>query len=220
MKIKYFKIICLIIFTLAANSGFTKPKRPPLRSWKKPSYSTKAKTSYKSTTVEDLNPSNTKKTSINSKSSTSEKIKILLSVLKKDPANPSINNRLGYLYYSTKKYKQAEYYYKKGIAYNAKNIQARLGLYLLATANKDYNKAAAYCREVRRIDNLNYYGNLYYTYARMAQYKYKSAETTCKKMLTVYPCDTTFLRLLKLNYTYQKQTSKAQQIQTKLDILK
>jgi len=219
MKTKYFKIICLILFILTANSGFTKPKRPPLRSWKKPSYST-AKTSYKSTTVEDLNPGNTKTTSISSKSSTTEKIKILLSVLKKDPANPSINNRLGYLYYSTKKYKQAEYYYKKGIAYNAKNIQARLGLYNINMLNKNYAKAIAYCREVRRIDNLNYHGNLYLIYARMAQKNYKSAAATCKKMLSVYPSDKTFLGLLKLNYTYQKQTSKAQQIQTKLDILR
>jgi len=62
-----------------------------------------------------------------------------------------------------------------------------LGLYLLSMANKDYSKAATYCREVRSIDNLNYYGNLYLVYSRMAQYKYKKAE--------LYPCNTTFLNL-------------------------
>jgi len=147
----------------------------------------------------------------------SKKITILL---KKEQNSAMINNRLGYLYYAIGKYRNSEFHYKKAIQYNSKNIEARLGLYLLSMANKDYSKAAAYCREVRSIDNLNYYGNLYYTYARMAQYKYQSAETTCKKMLTVYPCDTTFLRLLKLNYTYQKQTKKAQKVQSDIELLR
>lgn len=131
-----------------------------------------------------------------------------------------INNRLGYLYYAIGKYKNSEYHYKQAVSYHTKNIEARLGLYLLSMANKDYDKAAAYCREVRSIDNLNYYGNLYLTYARMAQYKYSKAEATCRKMLTFYPCDITFLRLLKLNYTYQRQTKRAQQVQTDIDMLR
>jgi hypothetical protein len=53
----------------------------------------------------------------------------------------------------------------------------------------------------------------------MAQYKYQKAEIVCKKMLNAYPCDTTFLRLLKLNYTYQKQTKKAQQVQAQIELL-
>ena len=150
----------------------------------------------------------------------SKRITELLTLYKKNPRDAMLNNRLGYLYYAIGKYKNSEYHYKQSILYNKRNIEARLGLYLLSTANKDYSQAAAYCREVRSIDNLNYYGNLYLIYAKMAQYKYKSAETICKKMLNAYPCDTTFLRLLKLNYTYQKQTAKAQQVQEKIDILK
>jgi len=150
----------------------------------------------------------------------SQRITKLLELYKKNPKDVTLNNRLGYLYYIIGKYKNSEYHYKQAILYNPKNIEARLGLYLISSANKDYVQAAAYCREVKSIDNYNYYGNLYFVYAKMAQYKYKSAETVCKKMLTVYPSDITFLRLLKLNYTYQKQNLKARQIQEKIDILK
>ena len=37
---------------------------------------------------------------------------------------------------------------------------------------------------------------------------------------TFDPCNTAFLQLLIFNYTYQKQTAKAQQVQEKIDILK
>ncbi len=150
----------------------------------------------------------------------SKRITELLEQYKKTPKNIILNNRLGYLYYAIGKYKNSEYHYKQAILYNPRNIEARLGLYLISTSNKDYVQAAAYCREVKSIDNLNYYGNLYFVYAKMAQYKYKSAETVCKKMLSVYPCDITFLRLLKLTYTYQKKPLKARQIQESIDILK
>ena len=154
------------------------------------------------------------------KSANSKRITVLLRLYKKSPRDAMINNRLGYLYYVIGKYKNSEYHYEQSALYNKKNIEARLGLYLLSMANKDYAKAVAYCREVRSIDNLNYYGNLYLVYSRMAQYKYKKAETICKKMLTVYPCDITFLRLLRLNYTYQKQIKQAQQIQTYIEMLR
>jgi len=172
-----------------------------------------------------VNGASTRSTSSNDAKSNLEKIKKYNSkriavLLKKEPKSAMLHNRLGYLYYAIGKYKNSEYHYKQAIIYNKKNIEARLGLYLLSTANKDYAKAVAYCREVRSIDNLNYYGNLYLTYARMAQYKYKKAELTCKKMLSIYPCDTTFLRLLRLNYIYQKQTKKAQQVQTNLQMLR
>ena len=171
-----------------------------------------------------VNAAGTRSTS-NSAKSNLEKIKKnnskrITVLLKKEPKNAMIHNRIAYLYYAIGKYRNSEYHYKKAISFNRKNIEARLGLYLLSTANKDYKQAAAYCREIISIDALNYYGNLYLSYAYMAQYKYKRAEIVCRKMLTSYPCDVTFLRLLKLNYTYQKQTEKARQVQTEIEILR
>ncbi len=198
MKRKYVQIACLILFASAVTVN---GKISRLR------FKTKKYKSIKSSSTETT-------------SYTSAKITSLLALNKKNPGSPLINNRLGYLYYSIGKYKNAEYHYKRAIIYNAKNIEARLGLYLLSMANKNYAKAEAYCRKVRSIDNLNYYGNLYLVYARMAQYKYKKAESVCKKMLAAYPCDTTFIGLLKLNYSYQKQTGKARKMQTYLDMLK
>lgn len=149
-----------------------------------------------------------------------KRISELLEMYKNNPQDTVLNNRLGYLYYAIGKYKNSEYHYKQAILCNPKNIEARLGLYLISSANRDYTQAAAYCREIKSIDNMNYYGNLYFVYAKMAQYQYKSAETVCRKMLTVYPCDITFLNLLKLNYTYQKQTLKARQVQENINILR
>jgi tetratricopeptide (TPR) repeat protein len=87
-------------------------------------------------------------------------------------------------------------------------------------ASKEYAKAEEYCRAVKNIDNLNYYGNLYLVYAQMAQQKYQKAEIICRKMLFAYPCNITFLYLLKLNYTYQNQTKNAEQVQKDIDLLK
>jgi tetratricopeptide (TPR) repeat protein len=206
MKNKSLKVVFLIVFAVAVISGI---------GWQR-----RTKSKHRISPSSSSNSSTTKASSISSTSSTYTKINFLLASLKKDPTSALINNRLAYLYYSTKKYKQAEYYYKKSIVANSKNIEARLGLYNICMINKKYSQAATYCREVRSIDNLNYYGNLYHAYARMAQYNYKSAEATCKKMLKVYPCDKTFLGLLKLNYYYQKQTNNAKQIQTYLDMLR
>jgi len=151
------------------------------------------------------------------KKNNSKRIAILL---KKEPKTAMLHNRIAYLYYTLGKYKNSEYHYKQAIQYNSRNIEARLGLYLISSANKDYAQAVTYCREIKSIDNLNYYGNLYFIYAKMAQHKYKSAAIACRKMLTAYPCDITFLRLLKLNYTYQKQALKAKQVQADIDILR
>ena len=206
MKKKCLRTARLVVFAIAVVSGIGWQSRS--KHWR----------GSKSTST---NSSRTTKTiTITSQLSNSAKIKALLNLLKKDPSSSLICNRLAYLYYSEKKYTNAEYYYKKAITYNSRNIEARLGLYLVNMVKKNYAQAATYCRQVKSIDNLNYYGNLYHAYARMAQYSYKSAEQTCKKMLAVYPTDKTFLRLLKLNYYYQKQTNKAKQIQTYLDMLR
>lgn len=206
MKKKSLRVVFLIVFAVVIISGIGWTRRTKSKHRVSPSASSKSIT--------------TNVSSISNTSSTSTKINFLLALLKKDPTSALINNRLAYLYYSTKKYKQAKYYYKKSIASNSKNIEARLGLYNICMISKNYSQAATYCREVRSIDNLNYYGNLYHAYARMAQYNYKSAEATCKKMLKVYPCDKTFLGLLKLNYYYQKETNNAKQIQIYLNMLR
>ena len=194
MKSKFAKIVCVIMFAAAL---------------------TVSGESSRSTST-----SGTKSAAEKIRAANSKKITAMLRLYKKSPRDAMINNRLGYLYYAIGKYKNSEYHYKQAALYNTKNIEARLGLYLLSMANKDYDKAVAYCREVRSIDNLNYYGNLYLVYSRMAQYKYKKAEIVCKKMLAIYPCNTTFLRLLRLNYLYQKQTSKAQQVQADIEMLR
>jgi tetratricopeptide (TPR) repeat protein len=206
MKKQYLKIICLILFATTLNisgknsrSGFYRPKS--FRS--KPSTST-------------ISRSN----SVKSTNGDSKEITTLLNLRKKNPTSSIINDRLGWLYYSIGKYSSAEYYYKKSLKYNETNIEARLGLYFTSMATKNYKKAESYCRQVIKIDKLNYYGNLYLVYSQMAQVKYKHAEMVCKKMLAVYPCDTTFMGLLKSNYTYQKQTKKAQKMQNYLDLLK
>lgn len=190
---KYFKIPCVILFTAVLSVHGANSR------------SSSTSTKSAAAKVQEYN---------------SKRITELLVLYQKNPKDVTLNNRLGYLYYAIGKYKNSEYHYKQAILYNPKNIEARLGLYLISSVEKDYAQAAAYCREIKSIDNLNYYGNLYFVYAKMAQYNYKSAETVCKKMLAVYPSDITFLRLLKLSYTYQKQTLKARQVQENIDILK
>jgi tetratricopeptide (TPR) repeat protein len=150
----------------------------------------------------------------------SEKITKLLNAHEKTPEDTVINNRLGYLYYLIGKYKNSEYHYKKAITSNPQNIESRLGLYLLSMADKDYQTAELYCRQINDIDRFNYYGNLYFVNALASQGKYNKAVIICNKMLNLYPCDLVFLRLLKNIYTYQKDTKKAEEVQARLDLLK
>jgi tetratricopeptide (TPR) repeat protein len=153
-------------------------------------------------------------------SSDSEKITKLLNAHEKAPQNVMINNRLGYLYYLIGKYKNSEYHYKKAISDNPGNIEARLGLYLLSIADKDYEAAEQYCRQISDIDRFNYYGNLYFVNVLNMQGKYSKAAVICNKMLNIYPCNITFLKLLKNTYTYSKESEKAAEVQVRLDLLK
>ncbi len=114
MKKKCLRTARLVVFAIAVVSGIGWQSRS--KHWR----------GSKSTST---NSSRTTKTiTITSQLSNSAKIKALLNLLKKDPSSSLICNRLAYLYYSEKKYTNAEYYYKKAITYNSRNIEARLGL--------------------------------------------------------------------------------------------
>lgn len=193
MDSKFLKISCILLFAaaIAVNGNNTRSSSGSTRS-------------------------NAEKVQLNAE----KKITDLLLLNQKEPGNALVNNRLGYLYYSLGKYKNSEYHYKQALICNSKNVEARLGLYLVNMAGKEYAKAEAYCNQVISIDNLNYFGNLYLVYARMAQGKYRKAEIVCRKMLSAYPCNLTFLYLLKSNYNYQNLTKNAEQVQKEIDLLK
>jgi Tfp pilus assembly protein PilF len=124
MKKNCLRTACLVVFAIAVVSGIGWQSRS--KHWRG------------SKSTNGLSAANSLNSSMTSQLSNSAKIKALLSLLKKDPSSALICNRLAYLYYSEKKYTSAEYYYKKAITYNSRNIEARLGLYLVNMVKKNY----------------------------------------------------------------------------------
>jgi tetratricopeptide (TPR) repeat protein len=123
------------------------------------------------------------------------------------------NIRLGYLYYSIKKYANADFHYQNAGKIKPKSIEPLLGLYYVNIALKQYKKAETCCKNIIRIDSCNYFGTLYFIYAQMGQKKYMIAKKYALKMLQIYPADVTLLYTLKNIYTALQLPEEAKKIQ-------
>lgn len=99
------------------------------------------------------------------------------------------NFRLGWLYYSLKKYAESMDYYQKAITLKKFSVEARLGYVLPATANKQYNNAYEKYEEILKIDpynsTANYWVGMNYYYIK----KYDVAAKYFELVVNMYPFD-------------------------------
>ena len=133
-----------------------------------------------------------------------EAIKVLIPLYEKYTKGYTLNLRLGYLFFLSKKYKNAEIYYKKALLVLPSSVEAQLGLIKIKLMLKEYEdvQILAYC--ILKVDYYNYYGNLYAIESLIAQKKYDTALEIINKMLALYPTDVAFLEKRVIVYKHTK----------------
>ncbi|WP_299494028.1 hypothetical protein [uncultured Shewanella sp.] len=146
-------------------------------------------------------------------------INSLVSVYKKEPKDYILNLRLGYLYYLQGSFSNAKFHYlaAKKILPNA--LSPQLGMMRISNVKEKFDDTEALGYEVIKKDFYNYYANLYLSYALRKNKKYNAAAEIDKKMLDVYPDDTTFLLEYGLLKFQQKDYSKTREILSLLLVL-
>lgn len=120
-------------------------------------------------------------------------IKALSAVYNEYPDGYTINLRLGWLYYLSKRYANSIFHYEKAIKINPYSIEAKLGYTLPLLAQERFSDVEKVCYQILYTDFYNYYGNLRLSYVLRMQKKYDLAEKVSKKMLYIYPTDINFL---------------------------
>ena len=100
-----------------------------------------------------------------------------------------LNERLGWLYYLSGRYDDAQRYYQEAVKARPQAIEAKLGCLLPMLAGERYREAEAIARDVLTVDPWSYYGNLRLAVALRGQKKVAEAMQVVQRMLVVYPAD-------------------------------
>lgn len=140
-----------------------------------------------------------------------EAIKVLIPLYKKYPNGYTLNLRIGWLSYVSKKYKDAQSYYEKASLASPYALDPKLGLIRIFLDTQSYQKAEISASELLKIDYYNYYANLYIIKALNAQKKYEEALGVVQKMLSLYPTNISYLEQLAVVYK-QMQSPYLQQV--------
>ena len=106
--------------------------------------------------------------------------------------------RLGWLYYQSGRYANAESSYLKTLAGAAPAVEAQLGYLLVLMSQGRYEEVEARGKRILEQDRWNYYANLRVAKALRAQKKLAVAEKQVLQMLILYPTDVSFLTELAL----------------------
>ncbi|MDA0837721.1 MAG: tetratricopeptide repeat protein [Planctomycetota bacterium] len=106
--------------------------------------------------------------------------------------------RLGWLYYQSGRYANAESNYLKAVAAAPSAIEAQLGYLLVLMAQGRYEEVEERGKRILDHDQWNYYANLRVARALLAQKKRAAAEKQVLQMLLLYPTDVSSLTELAL----------------------
>ncbi len=131
-----------------------------------------------------------------------EAIKVLSPIYSKYPKGYTINLRLGWLFYLSKKYADAIKHYNQASFANQFSIDPKLGLMRIYYDQSNYEKVEILAYDVLKTDYYNFYANLYALKALIAQKKYHLALQIAQKMLYLYPTNIDFLEQLVLIYPH------------------
>ncbi|MFT5128399.1 MAG: tetratricopeptide (TPR) repeat protein [Rhodothermales bacterium] len=120
-------------------------------------------------------------------------IKALQPAFRAFPQGYTLNLRLGWLYYLSGKYANAEQHYLTAVKVAPNSIEAKLGYSLPLLVQERYEDVEAVARQVLRVDLSNYFANLRLVVALRGQGKADTAEKVADAMLTLYPTDVALL---------------------------
>lgn len=130
----------------------------------------------------------------------SEAIKALAPLYQKLASDYTLNLRLGWLFFQSKKYQDSLSYYQKASLISPYAINPRLGIIRIYLRTESYQKAESTAQKLLKTDYYNYYANLYITRALIAQKKFDAALSVVQKMLALYPASIPYLEALAQIY--------------------
>ncbi|WP_298770929.1 tetratricopeptide repeat protein [uncultured Shewanella sp.] len=146
-------------------------------------------------------------------------INSLIGLYKKTPKDYILNLRLGYLYYLQGSFSNAKFHYLAAKKISPNALSPQLGMMRISNVKENFDDAELLGYKVIKKDFYNYYANLYLSYALRKNKKYDNAAEIDKKMLDVYPDDTTFLLEYGLLKFQQKDYAKTKEILSLLLVL-
>ncbi len=145
-------------------------------------------------------------------------IKVLIPLYKKYPNDYTLNLRLGWLFFLSKKYNNAISHYQKALIAAPYSMEANIGLIRSYLASEDYSSAIRIGNVILKTDYYNFYGNYYLTLALKAKGNYSEAKKIINKMLTLYPTSVIYLEQLA-EITAKKSPKEAEKIYKNILIL-
>ena len=129
-----------------------------------------------------------------------EAIKVLAPLYRERANDYTLNLRLGWLFFQSKKYQDSLSYYQKASIISPYAVNPRLGMIRIYLRTESYQKAESAALKLLKTDYYNYYANLYIAKALIAQKKFDAALSTVQKMLARYPASVPYLETLAQIY--------------------
>ncbi len=125
-------------------------------------------------------------------------VKAVMPVYRDDPYSYRVNLRLGRLYYLGGSNAKSMEHYRKSMLAVPGSVEAKLGYLQPLMKQKSWAEAEKVLDGILKIDSYNYWANLLLARVFKKQKKLGRAEKTAKKMLVLYPTDSSFLKELEL----------------------
>ena len=132
--------------------------------------------------------------------------------LKAHPRNYTLNLRSGWLHYLQGEYEKSERDYQQAARISPKSIEAKLGVLLALLAQERYKNAEPLAEQIIHVDHGNYYANLRLAITLRKLKKFTEADKVVRKMLVLYPSDTSFMTELGLDDLAQNKADIAKGI--------
>jgi len=138
-------------------------------------------------------------------------IKVLIPIYNKYKNGYTLNLRLGYLFYLSKKYENGIKHYKIASLILPYSIEPKLGLMKIYLDKGQFDDALKIGNTILKIDYYNYYANYYEVLALKGKGENKVAIDITNKMLTIYPTSVLYLNILGELY-YKNNPKQAKEI--------
>ncbi|MDD4205918.1 MAG: tetratricopeptide repeat protein [Candidatus Delongbacteria bacterium] len=123
-------------------------------------------------------------------------ISALGKVIKEYPSGYTVNYRLGWLYYLSGNYSNAQKHLETALLIYPYSVEVLNTINLINVAKLEWEQVEIQSVKVFKIDHYNYYANYWYSVALMKQKKYDAAIKIADKMLAVFPTNVVFLNIL------------------------
>jgi tetratricopeptide (TPR) repeat protein len=117
----------------------------------------------------------------------------MVQVFKQSPSDYFVNLRLGYLFYTLKKYKNSADHYERAVQLNTASIEPLLGLTQVYLASETYDKVIKACSSILQKDPRNYTALQRLITSEIRLKDYAHADAHAGEALKLYPTDAIYL---------------------------